>query len=85
MKKIIVITFCITLIQGCSKDEKAAEISDVLNLVGGINELTINQTIRNPSINRHIQSIRHWYFKWFGHGKPLRKSYKSFQCYCSAL
>ena len=54
MKKIIVITFCITLIQGCSKDEKAADISDVLNLVGGINELTINQTIDGNSVPRLV-------------------------------
>jgi polyhydroxybutyrate depolymerase len=54
MKKIIVIAFCISLIQSCNKDDKATDIPDILNLIGGTNEVTINQTIDGNSVPRLV-------------------------------
>ena len=52
MKKIIVIVLCISLIQGCTKDDKVTDIPDVLNLIAGTNEMTINHTIDGNSVPR---------------------------------
>ncbi|MFT6960245.1 MAG: polyhydroxybutyrate depolymerase [Polaribacter sp.] len=54
MKKIIVIAFCISLIQSCNKDDKATDIPDILNLKSGTNEVTINQTIDGNSVPRLV-------------------------------
>jgi len=57
MKKIIIIAFCITLIQSCNKDDKITDIVDttgILNLIGGTNEMTINQTIDGNSVPRLV-------------------------------
>ena len=57
MKKIIFITFCITLIQSCNKDDKITDIADtigILNLTGGTNEMRINQTIDGNSVPRLV-------------------------------
>ncbi|MGK0235137.1 MAG: polyhydroxybutyrate depolymerase [Psychroserpens sp.] len=54
MKKIIIIAFCISLIQSCNKDDKATDIPDILNLIGGTNEVTINQTIDGNSVPRLV-------------------------------
>jgi poly(3-hydroxybutyrate) depolymerase len=57
MKKIIIIAFCITLIQSCNKDDKITDIADttgILNLIGGTNEMTINQTIDGNSVPRLV-------------------------------
>jgi len=54
MKRIMVITFVVALIQGCNKDNVVADIYYNLNLVGGINELTINQTIDGNSVPRLV-------------------------------
>ena len=54
MKKIIIIAFCITLIQSCNKDDKATDIPDIINLIGGTNEVTINQTIDGNSVPRLV-------------------------------
>ena len=57
MKKIIIIAFCITLIQSCNKDDKATDIVDttgILNLTGGTNQVTINQTIDGNSVPRLV-------------------------------
>jgi polyhydroxybutyrate depolymerase len=54
MKKIIIIAFCISLIQSCNKDDKATDIPDILNLIGGTTEVTINQTIDGNSVPRLV-------------------------------
>ena len=57
MKKIIIIAFCITLIQSCNKDDKITDIVDttgILNLTGGTNQVTINQTIDGNSVPRLV-------------------------------
>jgi polyhydroxybutyrate depolymerase len=57
MKKIIIITFCISLIQSCSNVDKITDIADTtgsLNLIGGTNEMTINQTIDGNSVPRVV-------------------------------
>jgi poly(3-hydroxybutyrate) depolymerase len=54
MKKIIIIAFCISLIQSCNKDDKATSIPDIFNLIGGTNEVTINQTIDGNSVPRLV-------------------------------
>ena len=57
MKKIIIIAFCITLIQSCNKDDKITDIVDttgILNLTGGTNEMRINQTIDGNSVPRLV-------------------------------
>ena len=54
MKKIIVIAFCISLIQSCNKDDKATDIPGIFNLIGGTNEVTINQTIDGNSVPRLV-------------------------------
>jgi polyhydroxybutyrate depolymerase len=57
MKKIIIITFCISLIQSCSNVDKITDIADTtgsLNLIGGTNEMTIYQTIDGNSVPRVV-------------------------------
>jgi polyhydroxybutyrate depolymerase len=54
MKKIIIIAFCISFIQSCNKDDKATDIPDILNLIGGTNEVMINQTIDGNSVPRLV-------------------------------
>ncbi|MFT4860194.1 MAG: polyhydroxybutyrate depolymerase, partial [Algoriphagus sp.] len=54
MKKIIIIAFCISLIQSCNKDDKSLGIPDIFNLIGGTNEVTINQTIDGNSVPRLV-------------------------------
>jgi polyhydroxybutyrate depolymerase len=57
MKKIIIIAFCITFIQSCNKEDKITDIADttgILNLRGGTNEITINQTIDGNSVPRLV-------------------------------
>ena len=57
MKKIIIIIFCIFLIQSCSNVDKIADIADttgILNLIGGTNKMTINQTIDGNSVPRLV-------------------------------
>jgi polyhydroxybutyrate depolymerase len=54
MKRIIIITFCISLIQSCSKEGQATDIPDILNLIGGTNEVTINQTIEGNTVPRLV-------------------------------
>ena len=54
MKKIIIIVFCISLIQSFNKDDKATDIPDILNLIGGTNEVMINQTIDGNSVPRLV-------------------------------
>jgi polyhydroxybutyrate depolymerase len=54
MKKLIIIAFCISLIQSCNKDDKSTGIPDILNLIGGTNEVTINQTIDGNSVPRLV-------------------------------
>ena len=57
MKKIIIIIFCIFLIQSCNNVDKIADIADttgILNLIGGTNKMTINQTIDGNSVPRLV-------------------------------
>jgi polyhydroxybutyrate depolymerase len=54
MKKIIIIAFCISLIQGCKKDDQETDIPDLLNLIAGTNEMTIHQTIDGNSVPRLV-------------------------------
>ena len=57
MKKIIIIAFCITLIQSCNKDDKITDIAGttgILNLTGGTNQVRINQTIDGNSVPRLV-------------------------------
>jgi polyhydroxybutyrate depolymerase len=54
MKKIIIITFCISLIQSCSNVDKVTDTTGILNLIGGTNEMTINQTIDGNSVPRLV-------------------------------
>ena len=57
MKKIIIIIFCIFLIQRCSNVDKITDIADttgILNLTGGTNQVTINQIIDGNSVPRLV-------------------------------
>jgi poly(3-hydroxybutyrate) depolymerase len=54
MKKIIVIVFCVFLIQGCKKEDQLTDIPDLLNLIAGTNEMTIHQTIDGNSVPRLV-------------------------------
>jgi polyhydroxybutyrate depolymerase len=54
MKKIIIITFCISLIQSCSNVDNITDTTGILNLIGGTNEITINQTIDGNSFPRLV-------------------------------
>jgi polyhydroxybutyrate depolymerase len=57
MKKIIITTFCVFLIQSCSNVDKITDIpdtTDILNLIGGTHEMTINQRIDGNSVPRVV-------------------------------
>jgi polyhydroxybutyrate depolymerase len=54
MKKIIITAFFIYLTQSCNKDDKATGTTDILYLIGGTNEVIINQTIDENSVPRLV-------------------------------